>query len=244
MTDLTTRPSIAETMRSNWGWLLGLGIVFILAGVFAFAMPLASTLAVTIVVAIALIVAGVVQIIQAWRMRSWGDFAWQLLIGIVILVGGIAIYLNPVAGTLALTLIAGAAFIASAARLKLAPGDALYGRLAGIVGLFTVDEQRRILLTLAEAAALAGHVDMARFAATRAQAICPPGSVDSARAKLYEAAAVILTDDYDHGLALLEAIATAPLPDGDARLRQAVLAVARQVRPAHEAVASASPMPR
>jgi uncharacterized membrane protein HdeD (DUF308 family) len=112
MTDLTTRPSIAETMRSNWGWLLGLGIVFILAGLFAFAMPLASTLAVTIVVAIALIVAGIVQIIQAWRMRSWGDFAWQLLIGIVILVGGIGIYLNPVAGTLALTLIAGAAFIA------------------------------------------------------------------------------------------------------------------------------------
>jgi chemotaxis protein MotC len=133
------------------------------------------------------------------------------------------------------------AFIVSAARLKLAAGDPLFERLAGIVGLFTVEEQRRILLALAEAAALGGHVDMARFAASRARAICPADGVESARAKLYEAAAVILTEDYDQGLALLQSIATAPLPAGDARLRDAVLAVARQVRPAREAMASAAP---
>ena len=113
MTDRMMTPmSLSESVRANWGWMLALGILFIVGGVFAFASPFLASLVVTTIVAFVLVIAGVAQIVQAWRMKSWGGFLWQLIIGIVILIGGIAIYVNPIAGTLTLTLFAAAMFLA------------------------------------------------------------------------------------------------------------------------------------
>jgi uncharacterized membrane protein HdeD (DUF308 family) len=113
MTDRMMTPmSLSESVRTNWGWMLALGILFIVGGVFAFASPFLASLVVTTIVAFVIIVAGVAQIVQAWRMKSWGGFIWQLIIGIILVVGGIAIYANPVAGTVTLTLFAAAMFLA------------------------------------------------------------------------------------------------------------------------------------
>lgn len=113
MTDRTMTPmSLSDSVRAHWGWMLALGILFIIGGFFAFISPFIASLVVTTIVAVVLVIAGIAQIIQAWRMRSWGGFLWQLVVGIVLLIGGIAIYLNPVAGTAALTLFAAAMFLA------------------------------------------------------------------------------------------------------------------------------------
>ena len=113
MTDRMMMPmSVSDSVRANWGWLLALGILFIVGGVFAFASPFLASLVVATIVAFVIIIAGVAQIFQAWRMKSWGGFLWQLIIGIILLAGGIAIYANPVAGTLTLTLFAAAMFVA------------------------------------------------------------------------------------------------------------------------------------
>ncbi len=113
MTDQTLTPSsISEVVRGKWGWFLFAGIVFIIAGVFALMAPFVASVVVTIIVAAALIVTGVVQIFQAWSVQSWGGFIWQLIIGLVLLIGGIAIYFNPVASTFLLTLFAAAMFLA------------------------------------------------------------------------------------------------------------------------------------
>ena len=114
MTDrMTMTPmSLSDSVRANWGWLLALGILFIVAGVFAFASPFLASLVVTTIVAFVIVISGVAQVFQAWRMKSWVGFLWQLAIGIILIVGGIAIYANPVAGTVTLTLLAAAMFIA------------------------------------------------------------------------------------------------------------------------------------
>jgi uncharacterized membrane protein HdeD (DUF308 family) len=103
---------LGDTIRKQWGWLLALGILFIVGGVFAFISPFLAGLVVTIVVAVVVFITGIAQIIQAWRMKSWAGFLWQLVIGVVLVIGGIAIYFNPVVGTLTLTLFAAAMFIA------------------------------------------------------------------------------------------------------------------------------------
>ncbi len=136
---------MGHTIHEKWGWFLTLGIVFILAGFFALAMPLASSIAVTIVAAIALAFVGIVQIVQAFSVRSWGGFIWQLVIGVVLLIGGVAFYLNPVAGSLALTLLVAAVFLAKGIfqlvlgfRLRPHPGSGWViaaGILALLVGL-------------------------------------------------------------------------------------------------------------
>jgi uncharacterized membrane protein HdeD (DUF308 family) len=113
MTDRAMTPmSLSDSVRHNWGWMLALGILFIVAGVLAFVAPFIAGLVVTTIVGVVIFIAGIAQIIQAWRMRSWGGFLWQLIIGIVLLLGGIAIYVNPVVGALTLTLFVAAMFIA------------------------------------------------------------------------------------------------------------------------------------
>ena len=112
MTNMTASPTMAESMRSNWGWMLALGILFVAGGILAIFAPAAASIAVTLVVAVIFAWIGVMQIIQAFSVRSWGGFAWQLIIGIILLLGGIAVYFNPILGTLTLTLVVAAMFIA------------------------------------------------------------------------------------------------------------------------------------
>jgi uncharacterized membrane protein HdeD (DUF308 family) len=113
MTDMTaTSRNVVASMQANWGWLLALGIVFLIGGILAIAAPGIASITVTLVVAVVFVWIGIMQVIQAFSDRSWGGFAWQLIIGIVILLGGIAVYWNPLLGTLTLTLVVAAMFIA------------------------------------------------------------------------------------------------------------------------------------
>lgn len=108
----TSAPAQGSTLSANWGWFLALGIVFLIGGVLAIAMPLASSIAIGILLAIILVVIGVIQIFNSFRVQSWIGFAAQLAGGIVLLLGGLAIWLQPYIGTLALTLVVAAIFLA------------------------------------------------------------------------------------------------------------------------------------
>lgn len=112
MTDAAATLTGAEHIRKNWGWFLALGIVFLIGGIFAIAMPFIASLVVTTVVGIALAFVGVVEIVQAWSVRSWSGFIWQLLMGLIVLIGGIVIWLFPIQGTLILTIVLAAIFLA------------------------------------------------------------------------------------------------------------------------------------
>jgi len=146
MTDqVIRRPSIADSLRANWGWFLALGIVFIVGGAFAIAMPLIGGVAVTLVVGWSLIFVGTLQLVQAWRIRSSGAFIWQLIIGLIVLVGGLAMIVNPIVATVTLTLLLGVIFLAKGIvqlflGLRLRPHEAwgwivAAGGLAAIVGI-------------------------------------------------------------------------------------------------------------
>lgn len=133
--------SISETVRDKWMWFLVLGIVFIIGGICAIAMPLISSLAVGIFLAAVLVVAGIFQIWGAFSVQSWTGFMWQLIIGIVLLIGGIAIYWSPATGSFALTIVIAAVFIAKGVfqimlGLRLRPQDGWGWILAaGIIAL-------------------------------------------------------------------------------------------------------------
>jgi uncharacterized membrane protein HdeD (DUF308 family) len=98
-------------VQRHTGWFIALGILFIIGGVLAIAMPLVASLAVAIVVGWSLIVLGIVQIVQAWSMRSWGGFAWQLIIGILFVLGGFDMAFFPLSGAITLALVLGVVFL-------------------------------------------------------------------------------------------------------------------------------------
>jgi len=99
-------------VRRHTGWFIALGVLFIVGGVFAIAMPLLASLTAAIVVGWALAFLGVVTIVQAWSMRTWGGFAWQLLIGIIFVVGGLSMVIYPLNGAITLALVLGIMFLA------------------------------------------------------------------------------------------------------------------------------------
>jgi uncharacterized membrane protein HdeD (DUF308 family) len=105
-----TLPAITQ-VREHWGWFLALGIVFIVGGIFAIAAPVIASIAVALVAAWVFIVVGAVQTFQAWSLRSWGGFIWQMIIGLVVLIGGIAMLINPVVAAEALALLIGFMFL-------------------------------------------------------------------------------------------------------------------------------------
>lgn len=117
-TELATAPkgalpkNLSDTVRDNWGWFLALGIVFVIGGLFAIALPLVSSLAVGVFLAVILAIAGVVQIVHAFRIKAWGGFLLELLLGIAVLLGGIAMYVLPVFAALAITIVVAASFLA------------------------------------------------------------------------------------------------------------------------------------
>lgn len=98
--------------QSRW-WLYAIGILLIIAGLAALALPFFASLAVEAVVGWAFVIAGISQLLYAFRAKGWGGFAWQLLIGAVFLLGGFTLITNPVAGLISLTLVIIATFIAS-----------------------------------------------------------------------------------------------------------------------------------
>ena len=107
-----TVQNISNAVQQKWGWFVALGVVFLIGGIFAIAMPLASSLAVGVFLAAVLVVAGVMQIWQSFSVQSWTGFLWQLIVGIVVLLGGITIYAWPASGAFALTIVIAAVFIA------------------------------------------------------------------------------------------------------------------------------------
>ncbi len=106
------RLNAIETIREHWGWFLALGIIFIIGGIFAIAAPFVAGLTVTLVFSIVLVWLGIMQIIQAFSTKSWSGFIWELIIGLVLLIGGVATWINPVLAALSLTIVVGAVFLA------------------------------------------------------------------------------------------------------------------------------------
>jgi uncharacterized membrane protein HdeD (DUF308 family) len=105
---------VAETRRliaEKWGWFLVLGIVLIVAGLAAIAFPLYSTIAAKIVLGWLFLIGGVMIILHAFQVPSWGAFLWELLIGILYVVAGGYLAFFPLTGLLTLALVLAVLFI-------------------------------------------------------------------------------------------------------------------------------------
>lgn len=86
-------------------WFVLLGLILGLCGIFSLLAPIASTLALAMILALAAGIAGIAQIIQAFGTRTWRGFLLNLLVGVVYAVGGVVLWLNPLAGALTLSMI-------------------------------------------------------------------------------------------------------------------------------------------
>ena len=91
-----------------------MGVVFILLGMLAIIEPGVAGLAVTILVGWLLIFGGVAHLVAAFSGGGAGRVIWQVLIGIVYIVGGFYFLTHPLLGLGTLTLLLGVIILTEA----------------------------------------------------------------------------------------------------------------------------------
>jgi uncharacterized membrane protein HdeD (DUF308 family) len=100
-------------LRAKWGWIVALGVVYLIAGFIALGSVVMATVASVFVVGIMMIVAGVAEIINAFQCKGWGKFLVWALLGVLYIVAGFITFENPLFAAVILTLMLGAALVAS-----------------------------------------------------------------------------------------------------------------------------------
>ncbi len=100
-------------LRAKWGWIVALGAVYLVTGIIALGSVVAATVASVFVVGIMMLIAGVVEVIAAFQVKSWGRFFFWLILGALYIVAGFFAFENPLLTAVWLTLFLGAALVAS-----------------------------------------------------------------------------------------------------------------------------------
>jgi uncharacterized membrane protein HdeD (DUF308 family) len=101
-----------RALRARWGWIVALGIIFMLAGVIALGSVVMATVWAVTIVGIMMIMAGVAEIIAAFRVKDWGKAIFWGLLGALYVAAGVIAFMNPFAAATILTLFLGIFLIA------------------------------------------------------------------------------------------------------------------------------------
>ncbi len=104
-------------VQANWGWLLALGIVFVILGFIGLGMTFAVTMASVLMYGVLLLIGAGAQFVDAAKCKGWKGIIWHVLIALLYVVAGIVVIQNPLAASAILTLmLAGALIVVGVAR--------------------------------------------------------------------------------------------------------------------------------
>lgn len=95
------------------GWSLAMGILLVIAGVLALIFPVLAAVTAALYVGWFALIAGVIAIVVAIRTRSEPHLGWRIAVGVLYLVLGFLLVVNPIAGAASLALLVGALMAAS-----------------------------------------------------------------------------------------------------------------------------------
>jgi uncharacterized membrane protein HdeD (DUF308 family) len=102
-----------EPLRAKSGWIVALGVIYVIAGIIALGSVVMATVASVFVVGIMMLIAGVAEVINAFQIKTWGKFFFWLLLGGLYIVAGFLTFENPLLAAAFLTLFLGISLIVS-----------------------------------------------------------------------------------------------------------------------------------
>lgn len=102
-----------QALRSKSGWIVALGVVYVIAGLIALSSIVFATRVTVFLVGIMMLISGFAEAINAFQFKSWGKFLVWLLLGALYIVAGLLTFENPLLAAAVLTLLLGIALIVS-----------------------------------------------------------------------------------------------------------------------------------
>ena len=110
ITELQSRMRAA--VREHWKTFLIEGILLVVLGLAAMIVPPLASLAVTIFLGWLFLISGIASLVLTFWARQMPGFWWSLVSAALALAAGIILLARPVQGTLTLTIVVGAYFLA------------------------------------------------------------------------------------------------------------------------------------
>jgi uncharacterized membrane protein HdeD (DUF308 family) len=97
---------VSGAVRKNWGWLVVGGIALLLLGCWGLSMVGLGTMTIASVLyfGIMVIAGGVIVLIDAFQAGNWKAKVWAMLIGLMYIVCGVVMIMNPGASAVWFTL--------------------------------------------------------------------------------------------------------------------------------------------
>ncbi len=89
--------------KRNWGWLLGLGILFVFLGFIGLGMVVGLTLISILFFGVLLAIAGVAQFIDVFRSRGWQGALWHAFIALLYLFAAAIVIYDPLLASAVIT---------------------------------------------------------------------------------------------------------------------------------------------
>jgi uncharacterized membrane protein HdeD (DUF308 family) len=105
------RRRLADAMHAHWKFFLAEGIVMLVLGLVAIAVPEIASLTIAILIGWLFFVGGIFRTLSVLRHRGMPGFAWSLLTAVLAIVLGLVLLLRPIAGVLTLTIALVAFFV-------------------------------------------------------------------------------------------------------------------------------------
>jgi uncharacterized membrane protein HdeD (DUF308 family) len=115
MSDTLDANAATTVLTHRWGWLLLLGIVQIIAGSVAIAIPVVASFAAVAVFGAVLMVTAIFQLIHAFKVGTWLRSAWYGVGGVLYAIAGLLVLAFPIGGALTLAVLIAVLFIADGA---------------------------------------------------------------------------------------------------------------------------------
>jgi uncharacterized membrane protein HdeD (DUF308 family) len=135
--------AVGQAVREHATFFLVEGIVLIVLGLLAIALPLFATLAVTIIFGWIFLASGIMGLIMTFGARGAPGFWWSLISALLATAAGLVLLVSPVSGAVSLTLLLIAFFV-----------------LEGIVSIMYALEHRQELSGRWEWMLISGIIDL------------------------------------------------------------------------------------
>jgi len=130
-----------EVLGKRWKWLVALGVLSVVGGLFAILVPVAASISAAILAGWALLFGAAAELTATFHAHTGGQRVKHGLVGLLCAIAGLYLLLFPVSGTITLTVVLVAYFFASGV-VQLATAFAEWGQggrawlaLSGVVSI-------------------------------------------------------------------------------------------------------------
>jgi uncharacterized membrane protein HdeD (DUF308 family) len=95
--------AVLEALHQHWGAFLAEGILLVILGLLAIAMPAIASLAATIFFGWILLISGIMGLLTTIKARRAAGFTWSLISAILAIAAGAVLLWSPATGVVSLT---------------------------------------------------------------------------------------------------------------------------------------------